>query len=81
MTIKEIEALKPRFEFGSGGMEMVEWFKVTKGKSFCCISSGLCHVDGVTKSPYHYDKCIVGKNSLKESILEFEKWWKTININ
>lgn len=73
-TLIQIEKLRPTFQFGD--YEMVEWFTVTKSKGYCCISSGLRHADGVTKSPYQYEHFEVGKSADKKAIAHFNEFWK-----
>lgn len=74
MTVKQILKLRPEFKIGN--MTMRDYFIVTQSDSFCSIRSGLCHADGETKSPFLYERTIIGKNSLKESIHKFEEWYQ-----
>lgn len=76
MTVKQILKLRPEFKIG--GMIMRDYFIVIQSDSFCSIKSGLCHADGETKSPFLYERTIIGKNSLKESINKFEEWYKIL---
>ena len=78
MTKKQILKLIPEFPFGQAGMKMRDWFTITEGKNFCCISSGLRHADCVTKSPYFYEDHVVGKNATKEAIRKFSDWWESL---
>lgn len=75
-TIEDILELRPTFKFG--GTIMVEWFNISRGKGYCCITSGLKHTDGETKSPYHYSKCIGGDNALEKSVEGFNEWWNSL---
>jgi len=79
MTKKQILKLRPEFKSGLG-MTMIDWFEVAEGVGFFCIRSGLRHADGVTKSPYHYEDCVVGKNAKRIAIEKFSKWLNSINI-
>jgi len=76
MTVKQILKLRPEFKIGN--MTMRDYFIITQSDSFCSIRSGLCHADGKTKSPFLYERTIIGKNSLKESIHKFEEWYKGV---
>ena len=77
MTLKQILKLRP--EFKVGGVIMRDYFIVIQSDSFCSIKSGLCHADGETKSPFLYERTIIGKNSLKESINKFVEWYKILS--
>ena len=79
MTAKEILKLRPEFEVG-GGMRMIDRFEISQGASFYCIRSGLRHADGETKSPYHYEDCVGGKNAKKISLQKFTDWWNSLKI-
>lgn len=79
LTFKKIQKLRPTFKFG--GITMVEWFEITQTGSFCCIRSGLRHADGITKSPYHYEECTVGKKADKEALKKFTEWWLSLKQN
>jgi hypothetical protein len=57
---------------------MRDYFLVTQGDSFCSIRSGLWHTDKEIKSPFLYERTIIGKNCLKESIHKFEEWYKGV---
>ena len=74
LTEKQILKLRPEFKFG--GIAMVEWFEITKEKGYCCIRSGLRHADGVTKSPYYYEDCIVDKNATKTALCRFNEFYE-----
>ena len=41
--------------------------------------SGLRHADGETKSPYHYEDCVGGKNAEKIALDKFNIWWGSLN--
>lgn len=77
MTKKQILKLRPEFKFGN--MTTIDWFEITEGDIFFIIRSGLRHTDGETKSPFHYDRCIVGKNSKKNSLKEFKIWFNSLD--
>lgn len=77
LTKKQILSLRPEFNFGT--MTMIDWFEISKGAGFFCIRSGLRHADVESKSPYHYEDCIGGKNARKRSIEKFNIWWNLIN--
>ena len=79
MTKKQILKLRPEFKLGIG-MTMIDWFEITEGAGFFCIRSGLRHADGETKSPYHYEDCVGGKNAEKIAIEKFNKWWASLNV-
>lgn len=79
MTKKQILKLRPQFKFG--GMTIIDWFEITEGAGFFCIRSGLRHADGETRSPYHYENCIGGKHAKKESLLKFDVWFNSLNID
>lgn len=79
MTKKEILKLRPKFKFDIG-MTMIDWFEITEGAGFFCIRSGLRHADGETKSPYHYEDCVVGKNAKKTAMEKFNKWWVSLEV-
>jgi hypothetical protein len=74
MTIEEIEDLNPEFKL-PGGMTMIDWFEVHEGDGYCVIRSGLRHADGVTKSPYHYEHALGGKNATERCLEHFNVWW------
>jgi hypothetical protein len=76
MTKKQILKLRPEFKFGH--MTMVDWFEISEGAGFFSIRSGLRHADGVTKSPYHFECCLGGKNAKKEVMVKFNDWWNNI---
>jgi len=78
MTKKQILKLRPVFIFGK--MTMIDWFEITEGAGFFSIKSGLRHADGETKSPYHYEDCVGGKNAEKIVIEKFNKWWTSLNV-
>jgi len=80
MTFSEIKKLRPTFKL-FGGMEMVEWFEVTRRSGYCTIRSGLRHADGVTKSPFHYEDCQGGKDAAKQCLSRFNEWWTFLNCN
>ena len=71
--------LRPEFKLGIG-MTMIDWFEITEGAGFFCIRSGLRHADGQTKSPYHYEDCVGGKNAEKIAMEKFNKWWASLNV-
>ena len=79
MTKKQILKLRPEFKLGMG-MTMIDWFEITEGASFFCIRSGLRHADGETKSPYHYEDCVGGKNPEKIAMEKFNMWWASLNV-
>jgi len=76
MTVKQILKLRPEFKIGN--MTMKDYFLVTQGDSFCSIRSGLWHTDKEIKSPFLYERTIIGKKSLKESIDKFEEWYEAV---
>lgn len=76
MTVKQILKLRPEFKIGN--MTMRDYFLVTQGESFCSIRSGLFHTDEKIKSPFLYERTIIGKKSLKESIDKFEEWYEAV---
>ena len=79
MTKKQL--LKLRLEFRFGHYTMVEWFEITQGPEIHCrINSGLRNADGETKSPYHYDETIIGKNSEKLALQKFNDWFVSLKI-
>jgi hypothetical protein len=78
LSKNKILKLRPEFKIGSG-MSMIEWFEITEGGSFFCIKSGLRHADGETKSPYHYEDCVGGKNAEKIALDKFNLWWCSLN--
>ena len=78
MKLTEAAILKLRPEFEYGKMRMVEWFQISKGVGFYTIHSGLKHADGETKSPYHYEDAVGGKNAKKIALEKFNKWWELI---
>ena len=78
MTLAQILKLRPEFKLAEGRVTMRDWFEITQGPSFCSIRSGLRHADGETASPFLYERTIIGKNSLKESIHKFEEWYKGV---
>ena len=78
LTLEDIRNLKLDFDFN--GMTMVDWFKVTNGQGFCCISSGLRHADGETKSPYYYEDCIGGEKAEKRVLGKFNKWFGELDV-
>ena len=81
MTKKQILKLRPEFKLGMGmGITMIDWFEITEGAGFFCIRSGLRHADGETKSPYHYEDCVGGKNAEKIAMEKFNKWWASLNV-
>jgi hypothetical protein len=80
MTKEQILELRPEFKL-SGGITMIDWFEIREGDIFFCISSGLRHADGVTKSPYYYEDCVVDKNAEKIAIEKFNKWWDSLIVN
>ena len=67
MALKQILKLRPEFKIGN--MTMRDYFIVTQSDSFCSIRSGLRHADEKIKSPFLYERTIIGKKSLKESKL------------
>ena len=79
MTKKQILKLRPKFKLGIG-MTMIDWFEITEGAGFFCIRSGLRHTDGETKSPYHYEDCVGGKNAEKIAMEKFNEWWASLNV-
>ena len=79
MTKKQILKLRPEFKLG-WGMTMIDWFEITEGVGFFCIRSGLRHADGETKSPYHYEDCVGGKNAEKIAMEKFNNWWASLNV-
>jgi len=77
--LSKIEILKLRPNFKTGlGMTMIEWFEISEGGGFFCIKSGLRHADGETKSPYHYEDCLGGKNAEKIALDKFNIWWGSL---
>ena len=79
MTKKQILKLRPEFKLGMG-MTMIDWFEITEGAGFFCIRSGLRHADGETKSPYHYEYSVGGKNAEKIAMDKFNKWWDSLSV-
>lgn len=79
MDLTEAKILKLRPEFKFGGQSMIEWFEISRGASFYCISSGLNHADGVSKSPYYFNCCFGGKGAKKKVLIEFNNWWSKVN--
>jgi hypothetical protein len=77
LTRKQILKLRPEFKFGH--MAMIDWFEISEGGSFFCIRSGLKHADGETKSPFHYEDCVGGKNAEKQALKKFNDWWTSLN--
>jgi len=77
LTFIQIGKLRPSFKFG--GISMIDWFEVTRGKGYCVISSGLCHADGETKSPFYYYDFLGGKDASKECLRRFNEWWIKVN--
>jgi len=78
MTKSQILKLRPEFKLAEGRVTMRDWFEITQGESFCSIRSGLCHADGETASPFHYEELVIGKRSLKQSIEKFSEWYKGV---
>jgi len=74
---EQILKLRPEFNFGGG--TMIDWFEITEGAGFFRIRSGLRHADGETKSPYHYEYFMGGKNAKKQVIENFNIWWNNLN--
>jgi hypothetical protein len=60
-------------------MTMIDWFEITEGAGLYSIRSGLRHADGKTKSPYHFECTLGGKNSKKECLHKFNEWWNNLN--
>ena len=79
MTKKQILKLRPEFKLDIG-ITMIDWFEITEGAGFFCIRSVLRHADGETKSPYHYEDRVGGKNAEKNAIEKFNKWWASLNV-
>jgi hypothetical protein len=77
--LSQIEKLRPEFEL-SGGMRMVDWFHLHKGKNWITIVSGLRHADGETISPYHYEATFVGNYAKRDALRAFRAWWDMILI-
>lgn len=77
LTKSKIIKLNPTFKFN--GFTTVDWFEISEGAGFFCIRNGLRHADGETKSPYHYEECIGGKNAKKIALENFNKWWDSLN--
>jgi hypothetical protein len=78
MTKKQILILRPEFKFG--GITLRDWFEISEGVGFFCIRSGLRHADGETKSPYHYEDCVGGKNAKKIAMEKFNVWWASLDV-
>lgn len=77
MTKTQILKLRPGFMCGN--MEIIDWFEIQEGSDSFSIKSALRHADGETKSPYHYDDCVVGKNAKKIALQRFSDWWNSLN--
>ncbi len=74
--IKTLDQIKKiRIPFIFKGIPLIEWFEVRKGTGFCSIRSGLNHADGETKSPYHYDLTLTGKECDRRSIEMFNEFY------
>jgi len=78
LSKRQILKLRPEFKIAYG-MTMIEWFEISEGASLFCIRSGLKHADGETKSPYHYEDCVGGKNAEKIALDKFNLWWYSLN--
>ena len=78
MTLAQILKLRPEFKLAEGRVTMRDWFEVTQSDSFCVIRSGLRHADGATASPFLYERTIIGKKALKQSIEKFNEWYKGV---
>jgi hypothetical protein len=79
MTKEQILKLRPEFKLFEGGWLLHDWFEISEGVGYSCIKSGLRHADGETKSPYHYEECIGGKNAKKSVLENFSRWWDSLN--
>lgn len=79
MTENQVLKLRPEFSIGNG-MSMIEWFEIHRGVSYYIIHSGLRHADGVTKSPYFYEKSFCGRSAKKEALEHFTQWYNNIKL-
>lgn len=83
-TEEQIEALRPQFSFGGQIMFMVDWFKtdhcVINDKTiYYSIKSGLRHADGVTTSPYFYERTFFKEDAKEKALAHFSAWWVRIH--
>lgn len=58
---------------------ILDWFEVHLYNTGCLIKSGLRHADGITKSPYFYEKSFFGKSYKKEALKDFNLFLNRIN--
>jgi len=75
---KQILNLRPEVKI-NGQMTMLDWFEIYEGNGYCIIRSGLRHADNETKSPYHYNYSVGGKDAYKKCIKHFNEWWNNLN--
>lgn len=75
MKLKKILKLRPEFKYK--GITTVDWFEAIQTSEKFAIRSGFFDKD--FNSPYRCEITAICKDSKKECIKEFNRWWKELH--